>query len=224
MPPEQLQKTYDTLNNNLNKLTPYIRDDIQLADAKRRTYQLYENLTRSTTEYLNTLGLHWANNLLNEYYQAQSIIMKLTAADLQSYLNRYIINKPSARFLLISPAHQDASNSRRFFNTFEQFEDLTLYFDRNSDILSKESENNFYRAVQFLKINKGLSIEITIYQDADEKKDLVRKRYASLYSRLYAEGIDETILDEMGVNLYITTTRSPLDKFLNQRVVFQKSK
>lgn len=224
MPPDQLQKTYDTLNLKLNQIGQYIRDDLQLADARRRTYQLYERVTQSTGEYLNILGLHWANNLLNEYYNAQNIITKLTAADLQNYINRYIQNKASARFLLISPAHQDAANSRRFFNAFESLDDLILYFERNSEAMSSESENNFYRAVQFLKINAGINTELTIYQDSDEKKDLVRKRYAQLYRKFYSEGIGESILDEMNVNLYINTSKTSADKYLNQRVLFSKAK
>lgn len=224
VPPDQLQKSYDSLNIRLSKINQYLRDDIQLADARRRTYQYYESITRSTGEYLNTLGLFWANDLLNEYYQAQQIIMKLTATDLQNFVTRYIYNKPSARFLLISPAHQDASQSRRFFNSFESPDDMTLYFDRNQDQISQDSEINFYKAVQFLKINPGISIEITIFQDAEEKKDLVRKRYVYLYRRLYAEGISEQILDELNVNLYVANAKSVTDKFLNQRVVFNRTK
>jgi predicted Zn-dependent peptidase len=224
LPPEQLRKAYDTLNVWVNNLSGFIKDDYQLADAKRRTYQLYENKTAATYDQLNLLAVHWANDLLNEYYQAENIIRKLTAADLQNYISRYITEKPSARFLLISPAHQDATNSRTFFNDFESYDDLTIYFDRNSELISTSSENAFYKAVQFLKINRMLGSELTVYQDVDERKDLVRKRYAVLYTKLYAEGISETVLDEMNVNLYVAAVRSQSDKFKNQRAVFSKPK
>ncbi len=224
MPPDQLRKTYDTLNIWLDHLGSYIKDDYQLADAKRRTFQLFENKTASTNEYLNLLAVHWANDLLNEYYNAQNIINKLTANDLQNYISRYIVEKPSARFLIISPAHQDATDSRTFFNDFESYDDLTIYFDRNSELINTSSENAFYKAVQFLKINRLIGAEITIYQDLDERKDLVRKRYATLYSKFYAEGISEAELDEINVNLYIAAVRSQLDKYRNQRAIFSKPK
>ncbi len=224
IPPDQLKKSYDTLNLRLNMLSNYIRDDAQLADAKRRTYQLYEQTTSKTNDYMNLLAVYWANDLLNEYYSAQTIINKLTAADLQSYIARYIANKASARFLIISPAHQDATNSRTFFSDFESYDDLTIYFDRNMGNISSSSENAFFKVVQFLKINRQSGTELTIYQDTDERKDLVRKRYAELYSKLYEEGISESELDEMNVNLYIASTKSTLDKYKNQRAVFSKPK
>jgi hypothetical protein len=162
--------------------------------------------------------------LLNEYYNAQSIINKLTAADLQNFITRYLEDKPSARFLLISPAHQTSTNSRTFFNDFESYADLTIYYDFNSETFSTAGENSFYKAAQFLKINKQIGAELTIYQDAGERKDLVKKRYAKLYLRLYGEGISEKELDEMNVNLYVSTTQNALETDQNQRAFFSKPK
>lgn len=223
-PPDQLRKIYDTMNVVLNKLSTHVKDDLQLNQAKRRTYQLYEYKSANTSEYLNLLGVHWANDLLNEYYNAQSIINKLTAADLQSFITRYLEDKPSARFLLISPAHQTSTNSRTFFNDFESYADLTIYYDFNSETFSTAGENSFYKAAQFLKINKQIGAELTIYQDVGERKDLVKKRYVNLYLHLYGEGISEKELDEMNVNLYVSTTQNALETDQNQRAFFSKPK
>jgi zinc protease len=92
----------------------YFTDD-QLATAKR---QLEISDTREkevTSNYVHTLSFWWCSASLDYYFNYLNNLRKVSRADIQKYVRKYIIDKPFAAGLLVSPAMEKELHPETFF-------------------------------------------------------------------------------------------------------------
>ncbi len=83
----------------------YFTDD-QIATAKIKLANGEKYKTEVTSDYVHTLTFWWASASLNYYFNYIDEINKVTRADLQDYVRKYIKGKPCVKGLLLNPAQQ----------------------------------------------------------------------------------------------------------------------
>ena len=90
-------------------------DDDQIAIAKRKLEISQIRTADITTNYVQSLAFWWASASL-DYFQAYlDDLKKVNRADLQTYIRKYIKNKPYCAGLLINPELNAHVNARTFF-------------------------------------------------------------------------------------------------------------
>ena len=92
----------------------YFTDD-QLATAKR---QLEISDTREkevTSNYVHTLSFWWCSASFDYYFNYLNNLRKVSRADIQEYVRKYVKDKPFAAGLLVSPSMEKELHPETFF-------------------------------------------------------------------------------------------------------------
>ncbi len=106
--PERFAESFKALQQQLNRFdaADYFTDE-QLATAKTSLAHSELYGREATSDYVHSLTYWWASASLPYYWSYQQELNKVTRADIQAYVRRYIKGKPSVRGLLLSPAQQE---------------------------------------------------------------------------------------------------------------------
>jgi len=83
----------------------YFTDD-QIATAKIKLINQEKYGTEVTSNFAHTLTLWWAIASLDYYFNYASELNKVTRADLNEYVRKYIKGKPCVKGLLLNPSQQ----------------------------------------------------------------------------------------------------------------------
>jgi zinc protease len=89
--------------------------DEQMATAKRQLEISDIREKEVTSNYVHTLSFWWCSATLDYYFTYLDNLRKVSRADIQQYVHKYIKNKPFAAGLLVSPAMQQQVHPETFF-------------------------------------------------------------------------------------------------------------
>ncbi len=105
----ELKKQIEMMDND-----DYVTDEqIETAKRKLEVNQLKEK--EVTSDFTEVMSFWWASSSIDYYTGYLDNLKKITRADLQTYVRRYIKNKPYCAGLLISPELKDKVHPEEFF-------------------------------------------------------------------------------------------------------------
>ena len=111
--PAKFQESFKVLQQQINQFdAPDYFTDEQIATAKIKlaNSELYNS--EVTSDYVHTLTFWWASASLDYYFNYVSEINKITRADLEDYVRKYIKGKPCVKGLLLNAEQQKSWNVR----------------------------------------------------------------------------------------------------------------
>lgn len=106
---QELKKQLALMDND-----DYLTNE-QIETAKRKLEIAQIRREEITTTYVHTLSFWWASASLDYYITYNDNLAKVTRADLQAYIRKYIKNKPYCAGLLINPDQKTQINAESFF-------------------------------------------------------------------------------------------------------------
>ena len=89
--------------------------DEQLATAKRQLEISDIRGKEVTSDYVHTLSFWWTSASLDYYFNYLDNLRKVSRADIENYVKKYITGKPYVAGLLVSPAMQQSVHPETFF-------------------------------------------------------------------------------------------------------------
>ena len=105
--PAKFAASFKVLKQQIDQFdAPDYFTDEQLATAKIKLANTEKYGTEVTSNYVHTLTFWWASASLNYYFNYIDEINKITRADLQEYVRKYIKGKPNVKGLLLNPTQQ----------------------------------------------------------------------------------------------------------------------
>jgi zinc protease len=87
----------------------------QIETAKRKLEITHIRQEEVTTAYVSSLSFWWASASLDYFFNYAGNLNKVTQADVQAYVRKYIRNKPYCAGLLISPSLRAEAKTDDFF-------------------------------------------------------------------------------------------------------------
>jgi len=114
--PQKIKECLDEVKKQISLFDTddYITDQ-QIQTAKRKLQISQERRAEITSEYVQTLTFWWASASLNYHFTYNDKIDKVTKADVQAYVRKYIKAKPYCAGLLINPDLKAQVNADDFF-------------------------------------------------------------------------------------------------------------
>ncbi|HEY9363734.1 MAG TPA: pitrilysin family protein [Chitinophagaceae bacterium] len=114
--PSKVKECFEEMKRQINLMDSddYFTDE-QLETAKR---QLEINDVRGkeiTSDYVHTISFWWCSASLDYYFNYINNLKKVTRADIQNYVRKYIKDKPYCAGLLINPQVEQQLNPGSFF-------------------------------------------------------------------------------------------------------------
>jgi zinc protease len=105
----ELKRQIEMMDND-----DYVTDEqIETAKRKLEVNQIKEK--EVTSDFTEVMSFWWASSSIDYYTGYLDNLKKITRADLQTYVRRYIKNKPYCAGLLISPELEDKVKPEEFF-------------------------------------------------------------------------------------------------------------
>ena len=105
--PAKFAASFKTLKAQIDQFdAPDYFTDEQIETAKIKLANGERYGSEVTSNYVHTLTFWWASASLNYYFSYVDEINKITRADLQEYVRKYIKGKPCVKGLLLNPAQQ----------------------------------------------------------------------------------------------------------------------
>jgi zinc protease len=105
--PAKFAASFKALQAQLNQFdAPDYFTDEQIETAKIKLANGEKYGSEVTSNYVHTLTFWWASASLNYYFNYIDEIGKVTRADLQEYVRKYIKGKPAVKGLLLNPSQQ----------------------------------------------------------------------------------------------------------------------
>jgi zinc protease len=116
--PNKIKECYDELLNQIGMWhnADYYTDE-QLNDAKAILYRNDMRAKEKPSSLASQISFYWCSTSLNYYTDYTDDYQKVTRADIEKYLNTYIINKPMVAGLIIKPELSKQVNATAFFTT-----------------------------------------------------------------------------------------------------------
>jgi zinc protease len=114
--PNKLKECYDELMHQISQFAnPDYYTDEQLKDAKaiRLRNSIHDKEKPSTLP--GQMSYQWCSTSLNFYTDLDANYQKVSRADIQNYLTKYIVNKPFVAGLIIKPELSKQINAASFF-------------------------------------------------------------------------------------------------------------
>jgi len=108
---EELKKQILLMDND-----DYVTDD-QIETARRKLEITKIREEEVTTDFVETTSFWWASASLDYFTTYTDNMKKITRADLQSYVRKYIKNQPYCAGLLVSPELNAQVNPKDFFTS-----------------------------------------------------------------------------------------------------------
>ncbi|MEP7279978.1 MAG: pitrilysin family protein [Bacteroidota bacterium] len=105
--PARFKESFKVLQEQLNQFdAPDYFTDEQISTAKMKLANQEKYGTEVTSNYAHTLTQWWAIASLDYYFNYIDEINKVTRADLENYVRKYIKGKPCVKGLLLNPGQQ----------------------------------------------------------------------------------------------------------------------
>jgi zinc protease len=105
--PEKFKQAFKVLQDQMNQFDAadyYTDEQIETAKIKLANQEKYG--TEVTSQFAHTLSSWWCIASLDYYFNYSNEINKVTRADLQEYVRKYIKGKPCVKGLLLNPSQQ----------------------------------------------------------------------------------------------------------------------
>jgi zinc protease len=105
--PERLDKAHAALMNEISHFTDpdyFTDEELKFAKDQLEVSEIYNR--ERTTDFVHTVSFWWASGGLDYYRNYLDNLRKVTRADVQNYVRRYIAGKPSVTGVLISDANR----------------------------------------------------------------------------------------------------------------------
>jgi zinc protease len=93
----------------------YVTDE-QITTSKQKLGILKVQEEEVASDFVQVLSFWWSSASLDYYTTYNTRLNKVTRADLQSYVRKYIKNKPYCAGMLINPQLAAQVNPKTFFN------------------------------------------------------------------------------------------------------------
>ncbi|HEY9196109.1 MAG TPA: insulinase family protein, partial [Mucilaginibacter sp.] len=93
----------------------YVTDE-QIATSKQKLGILKVQEEEVASDFVQVLSFWWSSASLDYFTTYNANLNKVTRADLQSYVRKYIKNKPYCAGMLINPELEAQVNPKSFFN------------------------------------------------------------------------------------------------------------
>jgi zinc protease len=106
---EELRRQISLMDND-----DYITDD-QIETARRKLEITKMREQEVTTNFVETMSFWWASASIDYFTTYTDNMKKITRADLQNYVRKYIKNRPYCAGLLVSPELNAQVNPKDFF-------------------------------------------------------------------------------------------------------------
>lgn len=106
---EEIKKQISLMDND-----DYLTNE-QIETAKRKLGITKIREEEITTDYVRTLSFWWASASIDYFITYNDNLKKISRADLQAYVNKYIKNRPYCAGLLINPELKAQINAESFF-------------------------------------------------------------------------------------------------------------
>ncbi|MDB5148522.1 MAG: insulinase family protein, partial [Mucilaginibacter sp.] len=115
--PQKIRECMDEVKKQISLFDTddYITDE-QIQTAKRKLQINQVRRAEITSDYVQTLTFWWASASLNYHFTYNDKIEKITKANVQAYVRKYIKDKPYCAGLLINPDLKVQVNADSFFN------------------------------------------------------------------------------------------------------------
>lgn len=114
--PMKVKECFEEMKNQIGQMDQddYFTDE-QLETAKRQL-EIDDIRTREvTSNFVHTVSFWWASASLNYYFNYINNVKKVTRADIQAYVRKYIKGKPYCAGLLVSPQMDEQLKPATFF-------------------------------------------------------------------------------------------------------------
>jgi zinc protease len=109
--PAKFNESFKVLKQQIDQFdAPDYYTDEQLQTAKIKLANGEKFSSEVTSEYIHTLTFWWASASLNYYFNYVDEINKITRADLDAYVRKYIKGKPCVKGLLLNTEQQKTLN------------------------------------------------------------------------------------------------------------------
>ncbi|HVV56043.1 MAG TPA: pitrilysin family protein [Mucilaginibacter sp.] len=114
--PNKLKECYQELMNQISHFTdPDYFTDEQLSDAKAILLRNDIRAKEKPSSLPSQVSYDWCSTSLNYYTDLESNYQKVTRADIERYIKKYIAGKPMVAGLIISPEMNKQVNAGSFF-------------------------------------------------------------------------------------------------------------
>ncbi len=109
--PAKFQQSFKVLQQQIDQFdSPDYFSDEQIETAKIQLANGEKYSSEVTSNFAHTLTFWWASASLDYYYNYINEINKITRADLQDYVRKYIKGKPNVKGLLLNAEQQKSWN------------------------------------------------------------------------------------------------------------------
>jgi zinc protease len=114
--PTKLKECYDEIMNQVSQFgkADYFTDE-QLKDAKAILLRNSVKRKEKPSTLASQLSYQWCSTSLDFYTDLDSNYQKVTRADIEKFLNTYVVGKPYAAGIIIAPELSKQSNVASFF-------------------------------------------------------------------------------------------------------------
>lgn len=114
--PAKVKECFEEIKNQINLMDndDYFTDD-QLETAKRQLEITDVRGKEITSDYVHTVSFWWCSASLDYYFNYINNLKKVTRADIQDYVRKYIKGKPYCAGLLVNPQMNQQLNPQTFF-------------------------------------------------------------------------------------------------------------
>lgn len=114
--PSKVKECFEEIKNQINKMDSddYFTDE-QLETAKRLLEINDVRGKEITSNYVHTVSFWWCSASLDYYFNYINNLKKVTRADIQDYVRKYIKGKPYCAGLLVNPQMNQQLNPQTFF-------------------------------------------------------------------------------------------------------------
>jgi zinc protease len=114
--PDKVKECYAEVMNQLSHFAdPDYFTDEQLQDAKAILLRSSIYRREKPSSLPGDISYDWCSTSLNFYTDLDNNYQKVTRADIQNYINKYIAGKPMVAGLIISPELSKQVNANAFF-------------------------------------------------------------------------------------------------------------
>ena len=219
----KLQTAYQTLLNQFILMSNNGYYTQQLLDKAKA--DLIENKKRSietVSDQNILLANSWLLNSFNWETNFEESINQISTDDLANFAALYLNHQVFISGLVISPAQKQMYQTDSFFMSTKGAEDYEFNFTKNdATFLGVENQIKLQSLIQWLKINDGIKMELSCYQDAVERKETARDRFVSMYKTMLDAGLSSDLLQSIPVSIFIQHGISESEIQSNQKVVLK---
>ncbi|MGZ5245049.1 MAG: M16 family metallopeptidase, partial [Bacteroidia bacterium] len=197
--PERMQEAMETLYEHINQWDdPNYFTAEQIETAKEMLDIDDQYSKEQTSEYVHTVTYWWASANLDYYTNYVNNIKAVTREDINSYVSKYIKDKPYIAGLLIHPSMKGMLPLDSIFPVAGDIESLVITGKANENMVVDESVTKTLSSLkELLRLNPDKKVKIDVYA---AKKSVAETRAYQLKSELKKLGVEE---DKYTVNYIV---------------------